>query len=134
MWHKYQYFNWPTTSNSSEASSPLHIIKKIAKPRDFVVLKLDIDTPSVELPILRELLKDRELLELVDELFFEYHVLFAPMNPFWFGSENPSPRPTTDTLADSNTLFRTLREKGVRAFVGVTFLFTCIRFSEVLIS
>ena len=115
VWHKYQYFNWPASSNSSDASSPLHIIKKIAKPGDFVVLKLDIDTPSVELPILRDLLNDPELLDLVDEFFFEYHVLFGPMNPAWFGSENPNPRPTTETLADSYAVFRTLREKGVRA-------------------
>ena len=115
VWQKYQYFNWPASSNSSDASSPLHIIKKIAKPGDFVALKLDIDTPSVELPILRELLNDPELLELVDEFFFEYHVLFGPMNESWFLSKNPSPAPTSDTLADSYTVFRTLREKGVRA-------------------
>jgi hypothetical protein len=69
----------------------------------------------VELPILRDLLNDPELLDLVDEFFFEYHVLFGPMNPAWFGSENPNPRPTTETLADSYAVFRTLREKGVRA-------------------
>jgi hypothetical protein len=115
VWHKYQYFNWPASSNSSDVSSPLHIIKEIAQPGDFVVFKLDIDTPSVELPILRVLLGDPELLELVDEFFFEYHVLFGPMNESWFQSKNPSPAPTSDTLADSYTVFRTLREKGVRA-------------------
>jgi len=92
----------------------LRIIKKIAQPGDFLVLKLDIDTPSVELPILRELLNDPELLELVDEFFFEYHVSFAPMNPSWFGSANPSIH-TNDTLADSYNVFCTLREKGLRA-------------------
>ena len=115
MWHKYQYFNWPASSNSSDPSSPLNILKKIAQTGDFVVLKLDIDTPEVEMVILRELMNDPDLLELVDEFFFEYHVLFKPMNMDWFGSENPSPRPTSDTLADSYKVFRTLREKGVRA-------------------
>jgi len=113
LWHKYQYFNWPASSNASDQSSPLNIIKKIAQPGDFVVLKLDIDTPSVELPIVRELLNDPKLLELLDEFFFEYHVSFAPMNPSWFGSENPTI--TKDTLADSYRVFRILREKGVRA-------------------
>ena len=115
LWHKYQYFNWPASSNSSDPSSPLNILKKIAQTGDFVVLKLDIDTPEVEMVILRELMNDPDLLELVDEFFFEYHVLFKPMNMDWFGSENPSPRPTSDTLADSYKVFRTLREKGVRA-------------------
>ena len=115
LWHKYQYFNWPASSNSSDASAPLNIIKKIAKRGDFVVLKLDIDTPEVEMAILRELLSDPSLLELVDEFFFEYHVLFGPMNMDWFGSSDPRHTHTTDTLADSYNVFRTLREKGVRA-------------------
>lgn len=115
LWHKYQYFNWPASSNSSDPSSPLSIIKKIAQPGDFVVLKLDIDTPEVEMVILRELMNDPELLELVDEFFFEYHVLFTPMNRDWFGAENPHPRPTTDTLADSYKVFHALRENGIRA-------------------
>lgn len=115
LWHKYQYFNWPASSNSSDPSSPLRIIKKIAQPGDFVVLKLDIDTPKVEMAILRELLNDPDLLELVDEFFFEYHVLFGPMNNAWFKSENPSPPPTRETLADSYAVFRKMREKGLRA-------------------
>jgi len=115
LWHKYQYFNWPASSNSSDPSSPLNIIKKIAQPGDFVALKLDIDTPQVEMAILRELLNDPELLELVDEFFFEYHVLFEPMNELWFHSVHPSPPPTTDTLADAYNVFRVLREKGIRA-------------------
>ena len=115
LWHKYQYFNWPASSNSSDPSSPLRIIKTIAEPGDFVVLKLDIDTPEVEMAILRELLSDPDLLELVDEFFFEYHVLFGPMNNAWFHSENPSPPPTRETLADSYAVFRKMREKGLRA-------------------
>ena len=115
LWHKFQYFNWPASSNSSDASSPLNIIKKIAQPGDFVVLKLEIDTPEVEMAILRELLRDPSLLELVDEFFFEYHVIFGPMNMDWFGSLDPRDAHTTDTLADSYNVFRTLREKGVRA-------------------
>ena len=108
LWNKYQYFNWPASSNSSDPSSPLRIIKKIAEPGDFVVLNLDIDTPEVEKAILRELLRDPELLELVDEFFFEYHVLFGPMNMAWFGSLDPRHTHTTATLADSFNVFRTL--------------------------
>ena len=114
VWQKYQYFNWPASSNMSDPSSPLAIIKKIAQPGDFVVLKLDIDSPSVELPILLDLLNNPELLELVDEFFFEYHVSFAPMNPSWYGSADPK-TVTNDTLADSYKVFKALREKGVRA-------------------
>ena len=65
--------------------------------------------------ILRELLRDPSLLELVDEFFFEYHVIFDSMNMDWFPSSDPRDTHTTDTLADSYNVFRTLREKGVRA-------------------
>lgn len=115
LWHKYQYFNWPASSNSSDPSSPLNIIKTIALPEDFVVLKLDIDMPEVEMAIIRRILDDPELLELVDEFFFEYHVMFSEMNLAWYGATKPSPAPTSDTLADSYELFRALREKGLRA-------------------
>ena len=87
LWHKYQYFNWPASSNSSDPSSPLRIIKKIAQPGDFVVLKLDIDTPKVEMAILRELLNDPDLLELVDEFFF-----FLPLSFFTQRASRPPPR------------------------------------------
>ena len=39
------------------------------------MLKVDIDTPEVEVPIVRQLLIDSELGGLVDELFFEYHFI-----------------------------------------------------------
>lgn len=38
--HKYQYFNMPATANLSLPSHPLNMLKAIAQPGDFVVLKL----------------------------------------------------------------------------------------------
>ena len=119
LWHKYQYFNWPASSNRSDPSSPLNIIKTIAHAEDFVVLKLDIDTPEVEMEIIRRLVDDPELLELVDEFFFEHHFWLPEMNLVWYGKPYPSPAPTADTLADSYKLFLALREKGVRAHAWV---------------
>ena len=50
---------------------------------DFVMFKLDIDTPSVELPIIKALLEDEEALSLIDEMFFEYHVKDKYMSNYW---------------------------------------------------
>jgi hypothetical protein len=49
------------------------MIKQIAVPEDSVSFKLDIDTPTVEIPLAMELLQDPQLLGLVDEFFFELH-------------------------------------------------------------
>jgi hypothetical protein len=44
-------------------NNPLEMIKVLCKEEDFVMFKLDIDTPSVELPIMvtqREIERQRE--------------------------------------------------------------------------
>ncbi|CAF5056436.1 unnamed protein product, partial [Rotaria sp. Silwood1] len=41
------------------------MLESIAKPNDYVVIKLDIDKPSLESALMKQLL---------DELFFEKHV------------------------------------------------------------
>lgn len=38
--HKYQYFNMPATSDLKLQSHPLNVLKRVAQPGDFVVLKL----------------------------------------------------------------------------------------------
>lgn len=53
--------------------SPLRYIRSLAKETDFVSFKLDVDTPTIELPIALELLRDPSIGKLVDEFFFELH-------------------------------------------------------------
>lgn len=40
LMHKYQYFNIPATSDIKLPSHPLNMLKSVAQPGDFVVLKL----------------------------------------------------------------------------------------------
>ena len=47
------------------AANPFTLVKRFATPEDFVVVKLDIDTPSVEGPLARQLLEDTALQALV---------------------------------------------------------------------
>ena len=83
-----------------------------ARPDDYVVLKMDIDTVDhLELELVKQLLADPGLLALVDELYWEDHfnsfdMLFWAQGGVMMGS-----------MHDSATLFQRLRRAGVRASV-----------------
>jgi len=110
LFHKYQYYNIPATSDINDVTHPVNILKQIAQPGDFVVFKLDIDNTAVETSILQALMDDATAFELLDEFIFEYHVSFAPMLRYWGGSED-----RTKSLKDSYKLFYELRKRGVRS-------------------
>ena len=57
-----------------DADNPLTFIKHLTKPEDFVVFKLDIDSLLVGFALVKQLMADPQLLELVDEFYFEHHV------------------------------------------------------------
>ena len=65
------FYNEPV--NATDASA-LGVLRRTAKPSDFVVLKLDIDTPSIENEIISTIIRDPSLSSLIDELFFEFHL------------------------------------------------------------
>ena len=75
---------------------------------DFVVVKLDIDTPAVEQTIIGALAQRPDLAGLIDELFFEYHFAFDGLNFGWGTRVNGN----VDTALA--TMHR-LRELGIRA-------------------
>ena len=86
--------------------NPWNILKSIAKVDDYVIIKLDIDTPTLENELINQVLNDISISSLIDEMFFEMHVTVNEMLPFWgrAGGE----------LKDSYVLFRKLREAGIR--------------------
>ena len=69
-WH---FYNVPISENKQMSFSPIRLIQSIASKQDFVAFKLDIDSPSVEMPIAIELLTDDRISSLIDEFFFELH-------------------------------------------------------------
>ena len=84
-WKPYWHFhNIPISSEKNHPDNPLSIIKKIATVDDFVSFKLDIDTPSVEMPLAMDLLKDQSLSSLIDEFFFELHFRYNCLFLFVF--------------------------------------------------
>jgi hypothetical protein len=70
----------------------------------------DIDNFSIEHAILTGLLQDPAALALIDEFFFEEHVNFSEMLPYWGGTVGPN-----SSLASSYQTFNKLRSAGVRA-------------------
>lgn len=72
-----------------------------------MVVKLDIDTPLVEMAMVQQLLDSPELLRLVDVFYFEHHVHLEELlvwGPLVEGS-----------VLSSLELFSKLRHKGVDA-------------------
>jgi len=111
---KTSWFNIPVTTGLGDPDNPFTFIKHLTKPEDFVVFKLDISSQAVEMSLVKQLMTDHELLELVDEFYFEHHVSGSPMQWNWWGDLQHS-KTEFSTLPESYELFTFLREHGVRA-------------------
>jgi len=105
------YYNVPVDSRVGAKHNPWRTLKAVATPRDFVVVKMDIDNSTVEEPLAQQLLADAALAGLVDELYFEHHVINTPMWRLGWRMNTV----TNHTLVDSYALFSQLRELGIRA-------------------
>ncbi|CAF1129460.1 unnamed protein product [Adineta ricciae] len=86
--------------------NPWNILKTIAKHDDYVLIKLDIDTPTLEMELIGQLIKNVSISSLIDEMFFEMHVTVEEMKPYW--TEPPG------KLKDTYKLFKQLRQMGIR--------------------
>lgn len=102
----YTLINVGVTSEMYSRFNPLTLLHRMSTAQDYVVLKLDIDTPAIETVLMAQI--EMFYMDLVDELFFEHHVDTPPMHNYW-GSEEAG------NIADSYAMFLRLRNKGVRA-------------------
>lgn len=78
--------------------------------------KLDIDTPSIEVPIALEILSDTELHHLIDEFFFELHFRCEIM--MYCGWKTKMPVEYMGLKLDrlhALNFFQQLRKVGIRA-------------------
>ena len=92
-------------------NSFLQMLKAEVTHDDFVVVKLDIDTPAIEHTIIGALTQRPDLASLIDELFFEYHFYFDGLDFGWGGVNG-------DVDTALATMHR-LRELGIRAHFWV---------------
>lgn len=107
------YFNFGVSPRPDSSADPWRVLREEARASDFVVVKVDVDTPGVERPLVARLLDEPTLLRLVDEMYYEHHVLNSPMMGHGWGQDKANL--PNETLRQSYALFRRLREGGVRA-------------------
>jgi hypothetical protein len=110
-YHNFQYFNVPAVADVDDPRNPLNVLKTIARPQDFVVLKLDIDNSQLELSFIQQIITRPELYTRIDEFYWEPHFNNRPMIACCW-------QHNVDTTMSLNTtlhLFLQLRSLGIRA-------------------
>jgi len=110
------YYNIPAVSQPQSSDNPLNHIRTLATPADYVALKVDVDNDAIELELLQQVLTSPDLHALIDEVFWQHHVKYSPMEkyPNWARKVD-----SQFTLADSFKLLSSLRHKGIRAHAWV---------------
>jgi len=106
----YHWINVGVSAKEGDKLNPLHSIIKKFNEDDFVVVKLDIDTPSIELPLVLQLLEDKDGVysKIIDQFYFEHHVHLGELKRNW-------KRKVNGTVGESLELFTNLRKRGIPA-------------------
>lgn len=104
----YHWINVGVESDPQSRLNPLKMLLDNYNRDDFIVVKLDIDTPSIEIPLAMQLLEDARYSNLIDQFYFEHHVFLKELARAWKKTMRGS-------LLDSIKFFMGLREKGIAA-------------------
>ena len=104
------FYNVPVVASTSAVGpgGVFRMLKALARPEDFVVVKLDIDMDTLEEELVLSILESTELGALIDDFYFEHHVNTLGVMTAW-GEGHP--RDTAGSIA----LFQALRRRGIRA-------------------
>jgi len=108
-------YHWINVGVNPEPGHPLNPLDMIANDfneDDFIVIKLDVDHNSIELPLAQQLLNDDRFGPLVDQFYFEHHVHLEEIAANWRQSMEGSVKDTLD-------LFSGLRQRGIPAHFWV---------------
>ena len=105
----YTFINVPCTADPASPHNPWNLLVQMARPQDFVLVKLDIDTPSIEGPLMAQILRNQSISSRIDEMAYEHHVYVPEMESSWrLGPKHP------EHLMHSYQLFSELRRLGIR--------------------
>mmetsp|Transcript_45685 Transcript_45685/g.110691 ORF Transcript_45685/g.110691 Transcript_45685/m.110691 type:complete len:247 (-) Transcript_45685:591-1331(-) len=104
----FHWYNVGIESRDSSKRNPWISLLSKFEETDFVVVKLDIDSPAIELSLVDQLL-DSNYSRLVDHFYFEHHVKVRNMGHLGWK------RTASGTLHDSLQLFTNLRKMGIGA-------------------
>ena len=108
----YHWINVGVDPTPGHKNNPLTLLQQNFKEDDFVVVKLDIDTPEVELALVRQILDTPEIASLIDQFYFEHHVHMQEIAFAWG-------RQVSGSVNDTLVLFHRLRELGIAAHFWV---------------
>ncbi|CAJ1941852.1 unnamed protein product [Cylindrotheca closterium] len=103
----FHWFNVPVEVNETSNQNPWNAVLSQYTEDDLVVVKLDIDTASVEIPLVDQLVEEKNV-RIVDQFYFEHHVRMKHMLKFWRITAR-------GTLQHSLDLFTKLRKAGIAA-------------------
>lgn len=105
----YHWINTGVDAEEGHKLNPLHSIIQKFHEDDLIVLKVDIDSPHIELPLVMQLLDDKDNIyhSLIDQFYFEHHVHMGDLIAWW--------KEAVGTTKDSYELFQGLRKKGIGA-------------------
>lgn len=102
----YHWINVGVSDGPLAKTNPWNMIMQNFREEDFVVVKLDIDTPDLEQSLVNQLRTNPNISKLVDVFYFEHHVLLKELAPYWKTKMKT-------TVKDSMDLFVQLRELGI---------------------
>jgi hypothetical protein len=112
LFPNYHWINVGVESDPKGKMNPLRMLLQQYTEEDFVVIKLDIDTSWIELPLVHQLLEDDQYNKLVDQFYFEHHVFQKELQGDW-------KKTMEGTLKKSLEIFGGLRKKGIAAHYWV---------------
>jgi hypothetical protein len=105
---KYTYINSGVSAVVGAADNPWTTLLAQAAVDDYVVVKLDIDTPAIEQALFDQVRHDASVRQLIDEMFYEHHVNCKVMNPYW------NLWHSQDRLFHTYEMFLAMRHTGLR--------------------
>jgi len=109
----YHWINVAVDPKEGALMNPLTMLLNNYNADDLIVIKLDIDTPAVEMSLAQQLLQDSRFHPLVDQFYFEHHVHLSEISGSWkYGGMKGS-------IKDSLDLFIGLRQKGIASHFWV---------------
>jgi hypothetical protein len=104
----YHWINVGVSSDPKSEMNPLKLLLDNYNEDDLIVVKLDIDTSAIEVPLAMQLLNDDRYNNLIDHFYFEHHVHNKELAPYWRKS-------MVGTVQESLDLFAGLRRIGIPA-------------------
>lgn len=105
---RFTFFNAKISAEPTSRMYPWRFLAELAHDYDHVVIKMDNNQYPVEIALLKILAGDSTLLELIDEMYFEFHFKNPPL------PQMAAEVRTKATLSDAYDLFLKIRQAGVR--------------------